>query len=112
MDFDLFCALELPDKIYSGDQPDCFDPSKVMLFTDPFMGIYDKCVRENTARKYYEEVAERLKEGEKSETWGYLFRSVRALSEVLAVKFELGVKTIRCSSRGWKNSMKPTKSSG
>ncbi len=102
VDFDLFCALELPDKIYSGDQPDCFDPSKVMLFTDPFMGIYDKCVRENTARKYYEEVAERLKEGEKSETWGYLFRSVRALSEVLAVKFELGVLTRRYYRAGEK----------
>ncbi|MBS1314310.1 MAG: hypothetical protein HP048_03075 [Clostridia bacterium] len=74
----------------------------MVIFTDPFMGIYDKCVRENTARKYYEEVAERLKEGEKSETWGYLFRSVRALSEVLAIKFELGVLTRRYYRAGEK----------
>lgn len=93
VDYDLFCALEAPDKIASGEKPDCCNPSKVFLFTDPFMGIFDRCVRENAAKAYYERTAETLKEGESSETWGYLFRSIRTLSEVLAIKYDLGVRT-------------------
>ena len=93
VDFDLFSALEYPDKIYSGEKPDCCDPSKVILFTDPFMGIYDNCVRKDTAKAYYERTAEILRAGEESADWGYLFRPIRALCEVLAVKFELGVLT-------------------
>ena len=91
-DFDLFCALELPDKIYAGEEPDCQDPSKVLLYTDPFMGIYDRCVREGTAEAYYTGVSETLRKGETGE-WAYLFRPIRALADVLAVKFELGVQT-------------------
>ena len=93
-DFDLFCALELPDKIYAGEEPDCQDPSKVLLYTDPFMGIYDRCVREGTAEAYYTGVSETLRKGETGE-WAYLFRPIRALADVLAVKFELGVQTRR-----------------
>lgn len=98
-DYDLFCALELPDKIYSGEKTDCFDPSKVMLYTDLFMGIYDNCVKGNTAKAYYEKVSEILKRGEAG-CWSYLFRPIRALCEVLAVKFELGVKTRKIYEKG------------
>lgn len=103
-EFDLFCALDLPDKIYSTEKPDCCDPSKVLLYTDVFAGIYDKCVRENTAKPYYEALSDRLKAGENGE-WGYLFRTVRALCDVLAVKFELGVVTRKLYRAGDKTAL-------
>ena len=92
VDYDLFCALELPDKIYSGEDCDHVDPSKVMLYTDPFMGIYDRCIRSGEAEGYYVTLAARLAAGEEGE-WAYLFRPIRALCEVLAKKFELGIQT-------------------
>lgn len=95
MDYDLFCALEAPDKVYSEPdaEADCDDPSKVMLFTDPFCGIFDARVREGIAPRYYREASELLKKGEENGEWGYLFKSLRALCGVLEVKFDLGVKT-------------------
>lgn len=94
MEYDLFCALEAPDTVYaeSAAQPDCDDPSKVMLFTDPFCGIFDARVREGAAPGYYRKTSELLKQGEKNGEWGYLFKSLRALCDVLEVKFDLGVK--------------------
>lgn len=95
MEYDLFCALEAPDTVYaeSAAQPNCDDPSKVMLFTDPFCGIFDARVREGAAPGYYRKTSELLKQGEKNGEWGYLFKSLRALCDVLEVKFDLGVKT-------------------
>lgn len=104
VDYDLFCALELPDKIYSTEKPDCYDPSKVLLYTDVFAGIYDGCVRENTAGQYYAALSERLKEGERGR-WGYLFRAIRTLCDVLAVKFELGVTTRKLYRSGDKSAL-------
>lgn len=95
MDYDLFCGLEKPDTVYAdaAARPDCDDPSKVMLFTDPFCGIFDARVREGVAPRYYRETSEFLKQGERNGEWGYLFKSLRALCDVLEVKFDLGVKT-------------------
>lgn len=95
MDYDLFCGLEKPDTVYADPaaRPDCDDPSKVMLFTDPFCGIFDARVREGVAPRYYRETSEFLKQGENDGEWGYLFKSLRALCDVLEVKFDLGVKT-------------------
>ena len=95
VDYDLFCALEAPDTIYAepAAKPDCDDPSKVMLFTDPFCGIFDARIREGIAPGYYRKTSELLKKGEENEKWGYLFKSLRTLCDVLEVKFDLGVKT-------------------
>lgn len=95
MDYDLFCALEAPDTVYARPdaEPDCNDPSKTMLFTDPFCGIFDVRVREGVAPAYYKQVSEILKKGESNGEWGYLFKSLRTLCDVLEIKFDLGVKT-------------------
>lgn len=95
IDFDLFCALEKPDKIYSTQDVDTFNPSKVQLYADVFAGVFDYIVKENTAPKYYAELSKRLKAGEMHREWGTLFRAIRTLSDVLEIKFELGLKTRR-----------------
>lgn len=102
VDFDLFCDLETPDRVYQspGAPPSTDDPSKVMLFTDSFFGIFDLRVRDGVAPGYYRKVAARLKEGESHPEWGYLFRSLRALCKVLEIKFDLGVKTRKAYQAG------------
>ena len=95
IDFDLFAALEKPDMVYAkeGDPADTLCPAKTMLFTDPLCGICDALVEEGVAPAYYKKLAKTLKNGEKDEQWGYLFKSMRTLCEALAVRFDLGVKT-------------------
>lgn len=102
MDYDLFRALESPDTVYAkeGAEPDCDDPSKVMLFTDPLCGIFDGRIREGVAAPYYRKLAETLSKGEKNADWGYLFTSARTLCEVLEIKFDLGVRTRKAYRAG------------
>ena len=76
-----------------GDPADTLCPAKTMLFTDPLCGICDALVEEGVAPAYYKKLAKTLKNGEKDEQWGYLFKSMRTLCEALAVRFDLGVKT-------------------
>lgn len=93
IDYDTFCSLESLDKIYSKNKIDTADPSKVMLYTDPFFNIFEKRVILNTSKKYYQEVAKYLKKGFKDENFAYLFKMEYALSKVLEIKFEISNET-------------------
>jgi len=107
MDYDLFVSLEKLDTVYKkdGDKADTLCPAKTMLFTDPLCGIFDGCVKEGVAPKYYLELAKTLKKGEENPTWGYLFKYMRTLSEVLEIKFDLGVKTRNAYKNGNKEQL-------
>lgn len=102
MDFDLFSSLEKPDTVYRKptDKADTLCPAKTMLYTDPLCGIFDSLVQEGVAPEYYERIAQELMQGESNEEWGYLFKSMRTLSEVLAIKFDLGVITRNAYQKG------------
>lgn len=108
MDFDRFCALEKPDAVYasSDNEPNYDDPSKVMLFTDPFCGIFDLRVKEGVAPVYYARLADDLAGGENHPKWGYIFKNIRALCRVLEIKFDLGVKTRKAYRAGDKVTLK------
>lgn len=106
MDYDLFESLEKPDTVYAKEgKTDTLCPTKTMLFTDPFCGIFDTLVKEGVAPKYYSELAKVLKVGEDNEQWGYLFKYMRTLSEVMEVKFDLGVKTRKAYLNGDKEQL-------
>ena len=95
--FDDFMLLDLPDtpsKYKGGPRggDDLRNPEKYMLYSDMFMGKYDNIVREGDAESYAE-CAEKLKKLENNEIYGYLFTKARALCDVLAVKYDLGVRT-------------------
>ena len=95
--FDDFMLLDLPDTPSkhqggprSGD--DLRNPEKYMLYSDMFMGKYDNTVSEGDAESYAK-CAEKLKKLENNEDFGYLFAKARALCDLLAVKYDLGVRT-------------------
>ncbi len=72
------------------------NPSKYMLYNDYFNGIMDVKVTECGAREKYEELAARLHAvSRKSRKYGYLFATGARLAEVLAIKFEIGVRMRR-----------------
>ena len=65
--------------------------SKYMLYSDPFLGIFDRTVRADGIR--FSAVRERLEEGTHSARYGYIFRTLAALCDVLEIKYTLGART-------------------
>lgn len=68
------------------------NPDKYMLYCDCFTGQFDNRVAEGQAESY-SQCADKLKKWENHPQYGHLFASMRALCDVLAVKFDLGVRT-------------------
>lgn len=93
IDYDTFISLENIDKIYSKSTSDTSDPSKVILYTDPFFNIFETKIISNTAKEYYKKIAFNLKKGFKYENFSYLFKMEYALAKVLGIKFELSIET-------------------
>ena len=69
------------------------NPSKYMLYNDPFLGIYDCTVVEGESCIYkkYAKMYQNLKK--KMPNYSYLCEYYKSLSEFLFYKFELGNKT-------------------
>jgi hypothetical protein len=67
------------------------NPEKHLLYNDYFCGIFDGLVRGGEAA-HFRETAERLKIG-KYGRFSYIFRTMGALSSVLELKAEIGVRT-------------------
>ena len=100
IDYSLFTALQLPDKYHSKKTADTYTAAKTQLYSAPFAGVFDGIIKEGKAKKFYRSVSKTLREGETHPEWGYLFTAIRALADVLEVKFELGVKTRRIYKEG------------
>lgn len=67
------------------------NPCKYMLYSDPFLGIFDGTVQGSGAQ--FSIVREQLQAGAKSVRYGYIFRTLAALCEVMEIKYDLGVRT-------------------
>lgn len=74
-------------------------PDKYMLYCDCLMGQFDNKVRPGDAEAYGR-CAQKLSKWTDHPRFGYLFRSQQALSRVLAVKFDLGVRTRKAYLEG------------
>ena len=99
IDYDEFMNIDLPNEIlgYSG-QP-C-NPSKYMLYSDYFNDYLDYTIKEGVAHKY-EEFAEKLRAtAKKSRKYGYVFDTAAKLCDVLAIKYDLGLRTRRAYEAG------------
>ncbi len=101
--FDDFMKLDLPNSLYE-NEPIPVSPSKYMLFSDYFLGYFDYLVSEGVEELYKRMSAELapLAQGE----WGYLFDIQKKLADVLALKYELGVKTRAAYKAGDKKELK------
>lgn len=100
IDFDKFMAVELPDvqDEYKAENVD--NPSKYMLYSDPFMGMFDTLVREGDGKVYAKHI-KALSAAEKAAgDYAYIFSTLKNLCEVLELKYELGVKTRNAYNSG------------
>ena len=68
------------------------NPSKYMLYSDPFLGIFDKTA-EGHGGEEFAAVGKALKAGEKNARFGYIFKTLAALCDVLEIKYTLGIRT-------------------
>ena len=89
--FDKFMRLDLNNEVVEKYSV-VAAPSKYMLYNDCLQGLMDCTVKEGDAEKYVG-IARKLNTCTKNEEWGYLFKTQEKLAKLLAVKYELGVKT-------------------
>lgn len=76
--------------IMNGDESDGRNPDKYLLYNQYFSGIFDKAVLPDSERRY-SEYAVKLKEAAKrAGEFSYIFHTLAALCEVLALKANLG----------------------
>ena len=89
MEFDDFMLL---DKLDNPTERLNYNASKYLLYSDPFMGVYDSRVTEGV-NGYYKELYKKLSAAQAMDDYKPMFDSAAALADVLSVKAELGVKT-------------------
>ncbi len=89
--FDAFMLLDLTGTDNDRTDRIC-NADKYMLYNDCFMGQYDRAVQPGGAQAFAD-CAQKLAVWETEPRFGYLFRSARAMCRVLALKYDLGVRT-------------------
>jgi hypothetical protein len=92
--FDDFMLLDKPNEVAMPENTAFpVTPCKYMLYADPFVGFLDSTVKLGEGKRYAE-YSEQLKAvAKKTRTYGYLFNNMAKLCDVLADKYELGVRT-------------------
>ncbi len=90
VDFDRFLDLDLPNEVSEGRLFD--NPARYMLYNDLFLGIFDKSVTLGDSAPYME-YAQRLAPRETDGEFADIFALESELCQVLACKYELGVRT-------------------
>lgn len=103
--YDDFMKVERPDQMKTTiSNPNfCWEyirnPSKYMLYNDPFLGKYDTTVRGGEGA-LYAEYAEELHPLASHPIYGYLFELSEKLCRALSYKYELGARTRRAYKAG------------
>ncbi len=97
--FDNMMLLDAPD--YVGDRGSSFEynPTKHMLYSDPFCGYLDVTVQEGEGKEY-SAIAEKLHSCEKDSKYAYIYKCIAELCDVMSIKYELGVKTRNAYKKG------------
>lgn len=104
IDFDEFMNIDCPNDVvpYSGGPK---NPSKYMLYSDYFNDFLDYTVKEG-AGEIYLTYAEQLRTtAKKSRKYGYVFNTAAKLCDVMAIKYELGLKTRKAYEAGDKKEL-------
>ncbi|MBE6633266.1 MAG: beta-N-acetylhexosaminidase [Ruminococcaceae bacterium] len=105
IDYDEFMNIDLPNDVveYQGRPR---NPSKYMLYSDYFNGFLDPTVCLGAGEKY-KGYAEKLHAtAKKSRRYGYVFDAAAKLCDVLAIKYELGVRTRKAYDAGDKEELR------
>ena len=102
--FDKFLRLDLNNEVVEKYNV-VADPSKYMLYNDCLQGLMECTVKEGDAEKYVG-IARKLNPCAKHEEWGYLFKTQEKLAKLLAIKYDLGVKTRKAYQAKDKHALK------
>lgn len=89
-DFDL---LALPDTVPFAKPVEQANPSKSLLYSDPFMGVFDTAA-ERRAKIPYGQYAQKLADAkQRAKEFAYVFDTAQKLCEMMELKAYLGVRT-------------------
>lgn len=94
MGFDELMLLDLPNALPGtapGELSHPVCPCKYLLFNDPLEGLMDRHVGPE-ASEYYANAAEQLFAHADDERWGYIFRSLGSLCDLLSDKCDLTIR--------------------
>ena len=106
--FDDMMLLDAPDLVGRNTQSNyqnSANPSKHMLYSDPFNGYLDPLVKEGVEAEYTDLTQALTNAAAQSPHHAYLFRSQAALCDLLSVKYALGAKTRRAYDAGDKEAL-------
>jgi hypothetical protein len=103
MSYDDFIKADLPNLLTPDAPVNRENPSKYMLYADPFLGFTDYTVGEGVNDIYRNHANELYEIAKKTRKYGYVFRTLAALCDVLSIKAELGVKTRAAYKNGDKS---------
>lgn len=90
-----FMALDMPNLLPDNPAPGkcSVNPSKYLLFQDIMCGLFDRHVEEGLYNSHYLSAATRLAEcADRNPGFGDMFMTLSKLSEVLAIKCDIGVR--------------------
>ena len=99
IDFDEFMSIDAPNDVipYEGRPK---NPSKYMLYSDYFNDFLDYTVKEGVGHKYLDYASRLHTTAKKSRRYGYVFDTAAKLCDVLAIKYELGLRTRKAYEAG------------
>lgn len=84
--------LDLPNKLYSNQLAIPVNPSKYLLYEDPFLGLYNQKLHPSYA-DYYQQYKKILKTDSKAGgKYAYIFDTLYRLTDVLALKSTLSIR--------------------
>lgn len=91
--YDDFIKADLPNLLTHDAPKGRENPSKYMLYADPFLGFTDYTVPNGVNEIYEAQAKELYAVAKKTRKYGYVFNTLAALCDVLSIKAELGIKT-------------------
>lgn len=77
---------------FNGKNPDNTALSRIILWQDILLGLYDKSMENCDMTEHYKSLAERMLQNANNETFGKMFKFYSALSTVLSEKQYLGIR--------------------
>lgn len=104
IDFDAFMAIDCPNDVvpYEGRPR---NPSKYMLYSDYFNDYMDVTVKPGAGERYVGFAQDLRATAKKSRRYGYVFDTAAKLCDVMAIKYELGLRTRRAYEAGDKETL-------
>ena len=90
-DFDAMMLFDIPVSFGPREKDHAYHHT-FLLFSDPFLGATDPCIKRNF-KADYESIANKLETAAKTSKYAYLYENYVALCRALARKHDLGVRT-------------------